>query len=148
MPPDPTGHDPLAFYLAYLHPLWMLGSLALAAATLRAGLALRRARLLGRRPGEDAYRRHLRLAKPTLCCVSVGFAAGLTSSVVLRGWDALHTAHGAVAVAALTLFLATGALGRRLERGKSGVREWHARLAALSLLLAAAALGTGLVLLP
>lgn len=148
MPPDPTGHDPLAFYLAYLHPLWMLGSLALAAATLRAGLTLRRARRLGRRSGADAYRRHLRLAKPTLLCVSIGFAAGLTSSVVLRGWDALHTVHGAVAVAALTLFLATGTLGRRLERGKLGVVEWHARLAALSLLLAAAAIGTGFVLLP
>ena len=67
---------------------------------------------------------------------------------MLRGWDVLHTAHGAVAVAALTLFLATGALGWRLERGRSRAVEWHARLAALAVLLAAAAIGTGLVLLP
>jgi hypothetical protein len=145
---DPTGHDALAFYLAYLHPLWMLGSLALAAATLRAGLALRRARRLGQRRSAEHYRRHLRLAKPTLLCVTLGFAGGIASSVGLRGWDALATAHGAIAVAALALFLATGTLGWRLEHGRSRAPEWHARLAALALLLAAAALGTGLVLLP
>lgn len=148
MSPDPTGHDRLAFYLAYLHPLWMLGSLALAAATLRAGLALRRARRLGQRRSAAAYRRHLRLAKPTLLCVALGFAGGIASSVFLRGWDALASAHGAIAVVALVLFLATGALGRRLERGVGRAVEWHARLAALAVLAAAAAIGTGFVLLP
>ena len=148
MTPDPTGHDPFAFYLAYLHPLWMLGSLALAAATLRAGLRLRRARRLGQRKSAAAYRRHLRLAKPTLVCVTLGFAAGIASSVFLRGWDALASAHGAIAVTALALFLATGALGWRLEHGRSRAVEWHARLAALAVFAAAAAIGTGFVLLP
>jgi len=155
--PDLTGRDPLAFYLAHVHPLWMLGSLALAFLTLRAGLALRRARRLGHARSAAAYRRHLGLAKPTLVCVAVGFAAGIASSVGLRGWDAFGTAHGVVAVAALAAFLATGALGRRLERqaaqsaarsGRSRAVEWHARLAALAVLLAAAAIGTGFVLLP
>lgn len=145
---DLTGQDRLAFYLAYLHPLWMVASLALAVTTLRAGLALRRARRLGARRTPDAYRRHLRLAKPTLLCVGVGLAAGIASSVLLRGWDALHTAHGAVAVTTFGLFLATGTLGWRLEHGKSHAVEWHARLAALAVLGAAAAIGTGLVLLP
>jgi hypothetical protein len=146
--PDLTGQDPLAFYLAYVHPLWMLGSLALAFLTLRAGLALRRARRLGQRRSAAMYRRHLRFAKPTLLCVTIGFGAGLASSVLLRGWDALGTAHGSIAVAALAAFLATGTLGRRLERGHSRTVEWHARLAALAVLLAAAAIGTGFVLLP
>jgi hypothetical protein len=146
--PDPTGHDPLAFYLAYLHPLWMLASLALAAATLRAGLALRRARRLGQRRSAAAYRRHLALAKPTLLCVTLGFAGGITSSVLLRGWGALSTAHGWIAVAALAAFLATGALGHRLEHGETRAVDWHARLAALAVLAAAAAIGTGFVLLP
>jgi len=145
---DPTGQDPLAFYLAYVHPAWMLGSLALAGAALRAGLALRRARRLGQRHSAEAYRRHLRLAKPALVLLAVGFCAGLASSVGLRGWSAFGTAHGAVACAALATFLATGTLGWRLERGISRAVEWHARLAALSVLLAAAALGTGFVLLP
>ena len=145
---DRTGHDAVAFYLAYLHPAWMLLSLGLAALALRAGLALRRARRLGQRRTADAYRRHVRLAKPALLLLALGFALGLASSVGLRGWSALGTAHGAVASAALAAFLATGALGRALERGTSRAVEWHARLAALSLLLAAAALGTGFVLLP
>jgi len=145
---DPTGRDPLAFYLAYLHPLWMLGSLALSLVTLRAGLALRRARRRGQKRTAEAYRRHLRIAKPTLVCVSLGFCFGLASSLWLRGWSALETVHGAIAVGALALFLATGALGHRLERGRSRAVEWHARLAALAVLFAAGAIGTGLVLLP
>ncbi len=146
--PDPTGLDPVAFYLAYLHPLWMLGSLALAAAALRAGLALRRARRLGKQRTAESYRRHLRRAKPALVLLVLGFAGGIASSLGLRGWDAFGTAHGLVASAALASFLATGTLGWRLEHGRSRAVEWHARLAALSVLLAAAAIGTGFVLLP
>jgi len=145
---DRTGHDALAFYLAYLHPLWMLGSLGLAVIALRAGLALRRARRLGQRRSAEAYRRHLRVAKPTLVLLVLGFAAGIASSVLLRGWDAFGTAHSVVASTALASFLATGTLGWRLEHGRSRAVEWHARFAALSVLLAAAALGTGFVLLP
>jgi hypothetical protein len=146
--PDPTGHDPLAFYLAYLHPLWMLASLTLALLALRAGLALRRARRLGQRRTADAYRRHLRRAKPALVLLVLGFAGGIASALFLRGWEALESAHGIVASAALAALLATGTLGWRLEHGASRAVEWHARLAALSVLLAAAAIGTGFVLLP
>ena len=146
--PDPTGLDPVAFYLAYLHPLWMLGSLALAAAALRAGLALRRARRLGQRRTAEAYRRHLRLAKPALVLLALGFGGGITSSVLLRGWNAFESGHGLVACAALAVLLTAGTLGWRLEHGQRRFVEWHARLAALSVLLAAAAIGTGFVLLP
>ena len=145
---DLTGHDRVAFYLAYVHPAWMVLSLSLAAAALRVGLGLRRERRLGRRRGADAYRRHLRLAKPALVMISLGFVAGIASAVLLRGWDAFGTAHSALASAALVSFLVTGFIGRRLERGDRSAIEWHARLAALSVLLAAAALGTGFVLLP
>ena len=148
MSPDPTGHDPLAFYLAYLHPLWMLASLSLALATLRRGLALRRARKRGQRRTAEAYRRHLRLAKPALVLLGVGYAGGIASSVLLRGWDAFDTAHSLVASTALAVLLTTGTLGWRLEHGRSRAVEWHARFAALAVLLAAAAIGTGLVLLP
>jgi hypothetical protein len=126
----------------------MLLSLALTAATLRAGLALRRARRLGQRRSAAAYRRHLRLAKPSLLMLTVGFAGGIASAVGLRGWSAFGTAHSAIASAALLALLATGTLGWRLEHGRTRAVEWHARLAALSVLLAAAAIGTGFVLLP
>jgi len=80
-------------------------------------------------------------------------AAGTTDAgggrrIGLRGWSALATAHGALASAALLAFLGTGWIGRRLERGDRTLLEWHARLAALAVLLAAASIGTGLVLLP
>lgn len=126
----------------------MIGSLALAAVTLRVGLALRRARRLGHRRNAADYRRHLRLAKPALLAITVGFVGGIGSSLGLRGWSAFTTAHGAVAAAALLAFLATGAIGRRLERGDRALLEWHSRLAALAVLLAAASIGTGFVLLP
>jgi hypothetical protein len=126
----------------------MLLSLAAGALTLRAGLALRRARVRGQRRTAADYRRHLRLAKPALAMLVLGFAGGLASSLWLRGWPALESAHGLVASAALAALLATGALGRRLERGRREHVEWHARLAAVATLLSAAALGTGLVLLP
>lgn len=146
--PDPTGHDPIAYALAFVHPAWMVASLALAVATLRAGLRLRRARRLGQRRAAADYRRHLRLAKPTLVVLVVGFAGGIASAVGLRGWGAFTTAHGAVATGALAAFLATGVIGRRLERGDRALLEWHARLAALAVGLAVAAIGTGFVLLP
>ena len=46
------------------------------------------------------------------------------------------------------LFVTTALLGRRLERHDLAPREAHAALALASVLLAAAAFGTGFVLLP
>lgn len=126
----------------------MLASLAVAAAALRSGLRMRRARRRGlaRRPGERA--RHVRLGKTAVAMVSAGFAAGLASAVWLRGFDPLATLHGWLAMLALGLFAGTAWLGRRLERGALAQRELHARFALAALLAAAAALGTGFVLLP
>jgi len=145
---DATGHDAVAFYLAYLHPLWMLATIGLALMTLRAGLALRSARRRGQRRSGASYRRHLKLAKPTLLLLMLGFAAGLASSVGLRGWSAFGSAHGIVASIALCLFGTTGFLGHRLERGQSHSPDAHGILALLSILAALTAFGTGFVLLP
>ena len=146
--PDPAAHGTLAFYLAYAHPLFMLATIGLALLTLRAGLALRRARRLGQPRAPRALARHLRLAKLTLTLVPLGFAAGLASAVGLRGFDALASAHGRVACGALALFLATGFVGARLEKGQSQARDLHALLGVLAALCAGAAFGTGFVLLP
>lgn len=70
------------------------------------------------------------------------------SMILLRGNAAFTTAHAAAAALALLLFVATGALGRRLEHGTLSAREAHAILGTLALLAAVAALGTGFVLLP
>ncbi len=126
----------------------MVTSIALAGLTLRSGLRMRRARRL-RLPGRASLRRrHLRLAKPALALLVVGFASGPVSAVWLRGYEAFGTAHAWTSSGALLLFLGTGLLGWRLEHGRSRAREVHAALGVLSLLGAAAAFGTGFVLLP
>jgi hypothetical protein len=145
---DLTGRDPLAFYLAYAHPLLMLTALAFALVALRAGLALRRARRLGARRDGRVYARHLRLAKIAVALLPLGFAAGLASALGLRGWPALGSAHGWVSSATLGLFLAAAWRGRALERRDSEARDAHALLGVLAALCAAASLFTGFVLLP
>jgi hypothetical protein len=145
---DPAAHEGLARWLAYGHPLWMLGSIALAALALRSGLRLRRARRGGaRRTGADV-RRHLSLAKPAIVLLLAGFAAGPASMAWLRGREPFGTAHGWIGALAIALFVAAAALGRRLERGRGRPLDAHAALAALAVLAAAAAALTGFVLLP
>ena len=126
----------------------MVTSLVLAALTLRAGLRLRSARRRGVRRSAGAYRRHLRLAKPTLVMLVVGFAGGPLSAVALRGFEPFRTAHALVSLVALASFVTTGVLGWRLEHGRSRAVDSHAVLGVFSMLAAAAALGTGFVLLP
>ena len=140
--------DALAFWLAYVHPAWMIASLALAILTLRAGLRLRRARRLGLRRKAADLQRHLRLAKPAVAMILLGFAGGPVSAVWLRGWDAFHTFHAWIAMTAVALYVATAVLGRRLERGRGRPVEAHARLALLATFAAAAAFVAGFVLLP
>ena len=145
---DATGFDSGAFWLAFVHPLWMIVSLSCGVLTLRAGLRLRSARRRGTRRGAADYHRHLRFAKPTLAMLWLGFFGGLASSLWLRGWELLATAHGWISVLALGLFTVTGVLGRRLELGQSREPERHGLLGLVAMLAAAAAFGTGLVLLP
>ena len=126
----------------------MLVALALAAATLRAGLALRRRRRRRLRPLPELRRRHLRLAQPALILLLVGFAGGAVSAVALRGWDLLSSFHGVLGTAVAALFAAAAWLGRGLERGRSRAFDAHALLGGVAVLLAAVAAVAGFVLLP
>jgi hypothetical protein len=126
----------------------MLGSLGMALVTLRLGLRLRSARRLGMGRSRESLRLHVTLARVTLGLLWVGFAGGPISMWALRGQQPFATAHAWIALVALGLFTAAGILGHRLERGRSRARGIHALLALLAVLVGAAALGTGLVLLP
>jgi hypothetical protein len=126
----------------------MLASLGLAGVAWRAGMHLRAVRMRRARPRPGDRRRHLRLAKPAVALLALGFAGGPASMVLLRGNQAFTTAHAAAASLALLLFVATGVLGLRLERGAHSAREAHAIVGTIALLAAIAALGTGFVLLP
>jgi len=93
-------------------------------------------------------KRHLRLAKPAIVMICLGFLAGLASTFALRGWGVFSTVHSLVSTTSLLLFVATGVLGRALEKGRSRNVELHAGLALASLGTAVAAFFTGFVLLP
>lgn len=126
----------------------MIASIGLAILTLRVGLRLRRKRR-ARQPRSPAeLRRHVRLAKPTVALLGIGFVTGPASAVWLRGWGAFETVHAWVAVVAISLFAAVATLGLRLENGRGRAVEAHALLGVLAVFAAAAALGTGFVLLP
>jgi hypothetical protein len=134
--------------LAYLHPAWMVTSLALAALALRAGLALRRSRL-GRLPRAAGLRRaHLRIAKPAVVVVLLGFVAGPVSAWWLRGWEPFETFHALVGTLVAGLFAAAAVVGRRIETGRSRAFDAHALFGGLALLLAALAAVAGFALLP
>ena len=126
----------------------MLVSLALAVLTLRAGLALRRTRR-GLAPRDPRLRRrHLRLAKPAIALVLVGFVGGPISAVALRGWQPIASFHGALGLVVAALFVTAAVLGWRLEHGRTRAFEVHAWLGALAVLGAALAAVAGFVLLP
>jgi len=126
----------------------MLASLLLAVAALRAGLGLRRSRrgLSRRHPSQRT--RHLRLSKPALWLVLVGFAGGPLSMTWLRDERPFATAHAFLGLTAAALFVATATLGLRLERGRSLAFDAHALLGVLAVLAAAIAAVAGFVLLP
>jgi hypothetical protein len=126
----------------------MAVSIALAGAALRAGFALRRARLARRPAPRGARHRHLRLAKPTIVLLTIGFAGGWISAVWLRGWSAFETFHGVLGALVLLLFGLTASHGWHLEHGRGGSRQAHALLGALAMLGALVAAMAGFVLLP
>ncbi len=146
---DPSANDSLLRALAYLHPAWMVAGMALLLTALRSGLGIRRER---RRPSGISFAAlrggHLRWAKLALVWLLLGFVGGPISMAWLRGRDLFETAHGAVALVALALFVATGVLGFRLERGAPASRETHAGVAVLAVLAAGLCAITGFVLLP
>lgn len=126
----------------------MVSSLLLAAAALRVGLRLRRARRV-RVPRAAAWRgQHLRLAKPAIWMILAGFVAGPLSMAFLRGQPPFETVHAYLGLSAALLFAAAGLLGRRLESGRRASIDVHALLGTLAVLIAAVAAVAGFVLLP
>jgi hypothetical protein len=132
--------------LAYLHPIAMVGVLALCVFVLRDGLDIRNRRLL-RRPVSSA--RHRRLAKIAVPLVVAGFGSGLYSMGFLRDKTLFNSVHAWLALGALLGFSGGGALGLWLERHlDQPIRELHALTASAGLLCGLAAAIAGLAILP
>jgi len=126
----------------------MVTSLALAAVVLRTGLRMRARRRYGQRPQAALRRAHIRLAKPAVALVVVGFLGGPISAVFLRDWAPFATLHAWLGLVAAALFVAAALLGLRLERGRSRDVDRHALLGAFAILLGGLAAMAGLILLP
>jgi hypothetical protein len=145
---DPTGHDTLSFWLAHIHPLWMIVALGLAWLALRSGGELRRLRATRRRGLVEARMRHLRRAKPAVAMLLGGFVLGPLSSYFLRDWTPFQTFHALAGTLTIALFALAARYGRQLEQGLRRVRATHLGLVLAAMLCGAVAAMSGFVLLP
>ena len=134
--------------LAFVHPVWMVASVALAIATARLGLEIRKRRAQGRAIGPELRRRHLRLGKATIALVLVGFVLGALSMAWLRERASFDSFHGILGIVVSGLFAWTGLSGRALARGDQAGRDLHRWVAAASIGAAFLSAVAGFVLLP
>lgn len=134
--------------LAWGHPALMVGVLVLLIATLRAGVAVRQARRRGRGAISELRRTHLRLARPAVVLVVLGFVAGPASMAWLRDREAFDTLHAVLGTLAAALFVTTAVIGRRVEQGRLDASAAHGRVALAAMIAAGAAAVAGFVLLP
>ncbi len=134
--------------LAFVHPVWMLASLALAVATARLGLEIRRRRSAGQPVGPALRARHLRFGRTAVALVLVGFVLGVVSMGWLRERAMLDSFHGVLGIVVSGLFAWTGHSGRALARGDASARGLHRGVAAASIGAALLSAIAGFVLLP
>jgi len=133
-------------WIAYLHPLSMIGVLALGLLVLREGFEIRRARGAG---APRSSRQHRRLAKLFVPLMGLGYVAGLVSLGLVRDEPLFESLHWPLATLAMIALGGAGTLGLALERGRSlDQRSAHALLGALGVLLALFAAAAGVSILP
>ncbi len=133
-------------WLAYLHPVAMIATLALGILVLREGLRIRRSRLQAA-PVRSA--RHRKLAKVFVPLAALGFATGPASMTWLRGKDVFDSVHSLLALAAVSGLIAGGLLGLRLERqADHRIRALHSICAGIGLLIGLATGVAGIAILP
>lgn len=134
--------------LAFVHPIWMVSSVALALATARLGFEIRRRRRAGRPVGAELRGRHLRLGRLAISLVVVGAVAGPISMACFRGRPLFESFHGVLGLVVTGLFLWTGHSGRALARGDQTARPLHRLVAAAAISAALLSAVAGFVLLP
>jgi len=134
--------------LAFVHPAWMVVSLALAVATARLGLEIRRRRANGQPVGASLRARHLRFGKRAIGMIAIGFVAGPLSMLFVREREWFDSFHGILGIIVLGLFTWTGWSGRALARGDRDVRDIHRIAAASAIGAALLSAIAGFVLLP
>jgi hypothetical protein len=139
-------------FLAYLHPLWQIGSIAVAVWTLSLGLRMRALRRTGQGAAmrTTLLRRHVRAGLAFVGALTAGYAAGPLTLALVRDKPVFRSAHSFFATITLLLIVSGGALGWRLWRGTGSptTRDLHAYCMGVGLFLATVAAVLGLGLLP
>jgi len=90
----------------------------------------------------------MRVAKPAVPILMLGFVGGPLSVWWLRDWTPMSSFHALIGGTAALLFFAAAAHGRRLEHGNADARSAHALLGVLGVLAGLVAAVAGFVLLP
>lgn len=134
--------------LAFVHPIWMVASLAMAILTARLGLEIRRRHRRGNTVGSALRARHLRFGKRAISMITFGFMLGPASMFFLRDRNPFDSFHGILGVIVLGLFAWTGWSGRSLAAGHREAREIHRIAAASSIAAAMFSAVAGFILLP
>jgi hypothetical protein len=147
-----VASDDLSRWLAYAHPAWMLVSFGLAFMTLRLGLRMRRLRATGGKGRGALMKRHMRLGKPAVALLCIGFVGGPVSALLLRNWTPFSSLHAWLGLLAAVLFATAAWLGNTLAgrqgEARSKAVEAHARFGLGATLVGGLACFAGFVLLP
>lgn len=133
---------------AFVHPAWMVASLASAIQTARLGLEIRRCRRLAQPVSPALRARHLRFGRASLYAIAIGFTMGPLSMIFLRSRPGFDSFHSVLGLIVLGLFSWTGWTGRALSRGDASAREIHRIAAGSAIASAAFAAVAGFILLP
>ncbi len=147
-PVDPTRQDASLEALAYIHPGVMVVVVLLFLVVYSTGMVLRRQRVRRREQDPAARRRHVMLARPMAVILTIGFLLGPISSIWLRGWSAMSSAHGWIGLGAALVCGAAAVLGNRLEAEKSDQKALHGLLGLIATMLGLIATVSGIALLP
>ena len=136
---------------AYIHPAAQVAILILGLYLLGLGLRIRNNRRLG--AGPDTARLaglHIRLARWFTALLAIGYILGPLGMHYALGESLFVTAHSYFGTLALSLFLGTAYLGRKLRiaPGKDDIRQIHTFCAFIAVFVSLAVAVLGFQLLP
>ena len=142
MPPNDPG------LLAYAHPIMAGIGLVLCFVVLRQGLKQRDQRTKKKPAPVGNLKRHVGLGPWAVGVVLASAVGGLGTTVLVRHWKPLATAHGWAGLACAALFGVIWLLGRRVLAQQKHLANAHGLLGVLALFVGGIAALLGIELLP
>lgn len=138
--------NPGAF--AYFHPIMAALGLVLAFIVLRQGLKQRDQRTKRIAAPAANLKRHVSLGPWAAGIICASAFGGVGTTVLVRGWKPLATAHGWFGLACAALFAVIWWLGRKLVAQQKHLANRHGVLGLLAMFAGVIAVLFGIELLP